>query len=310
MPNNEKKSNLEIHFFYVTLILTAMIILLATAKWTEIPKFTDYLGAAATITSLVLGLLAIIYAYISNDSLSQATGVVSEAANEAQNATTKISSLLDTVEKIGIDTALNKQQLSGVIDELKSQMCVLANTTEALDGHSKAISTILPDIPKELDRIGKRLDDFAQLNSPSRSAQVALDDQQRSAVIGLVLEEASGSGLLLLYSVWFAKSKNLRFPLRKFSTSFSSADYMLGYFIAIKSLGLIQAKPIKDRQNGYQIESCPDEFESARELFLAKAEKIKHEGIKKDWIEAIADAEKEILASRADKNQPSGKDNS
>ena len=61
----------KIHVFYILSILIAIIIILITVRWSEVPKLVDYITFALTVTSLALALLAIIYSMYSNTTLSE-----------------------------------------------------------------------------------------------------------------------------------------------------------------------------------------------------------------------------------------------
>ncbi|MDZ4057086.1 MAG: hypothetical protein U1D69_08985, partial [Polynucleobacter sp.] len=57
---------ISLHFKYCVLILGMIIIAVATDRWTARQDFTTLLSNAATMTSLVLALVAIFYSFISN----------------------------------------------------------------------------------------------------------------------------------------------------------------------------------------------------------------------------------------------------
>ena len=58
------------HFLYIVGILLAIIIILVTYKFGDNDKLIDYLKFGLTITSLFLALIAIIYSFISNSTIS------------------------------------------------------------------------------------------------------------------------------------------------------------------------------------------------------------------------------------------------
>ncbi|PJZ41701.1 hypothetical protein CH370_09690 [Leptospira kmetyi] len=73
--------NLGIHFFYVTTILLVTIILLLTYRWASDSNLVSYVSFGATITSLFLGLIAIIYSIVSNNSLNSSLGELGSTSN-------------------------------------------------------------------------------------------------------------------------------------------------------------------------------------------------------------------------------------
>lgn len=287
----QEKSTLGIHFFYVTLILIISIILLATTKWTELPKFTDYLSTAATITSLVLGLLAIIYAYISNDSLSQTTGIVSSAANEAQDATLKISSLVSTVEGLTTGTSKTNDKLAEILGELNNQLIHLDNTTNTLDKHTHLISEALPEIPKGLQKIEKRFEEFSQSVASSGSKkQEDLNDELLDKLAEVCIANASPAGALLMHSIYLAKTNDKNFDIKSF-TDFSSPDYLWGFFMALNSVNLLDYSRVGKSGFLVTIEACSEKFSEARRKFILQIEKQKNEATKTKWTKALDDVE-------------------
>lgn len=294
--NQNAKPNLGIHFFYVTFILVAIIILLATTKWTELAKFTDYLSTAATITSLVLGLLAIIYAYISNDSLSQTTGVLSESASQAQESTVKIASLLATVDSVAAGSSRTNERLAGILDDLKSQMRSLDETVSTLDSQASAITAVLPEIPKGLDAIGKRLEEFVQAppKHDNKSVTPPISEESLNALANLCVTQASPAGLLLMYACHLSYSSKIEFNVKSFSKDFSTGDYMYGFFIAIWSIDLIEFTRGKPASM-VTVTQCPPEFENAREKFVEKIDNLKSDESKNSWREILTDVENHFL---------------
>src|SRR5437773_2456443 len=72
----------KIHAFYILLILGSVIVGLVAVKWSTIPSLPELITFALTITSLVLAVLAIVYAYVSNSSSAQTTARLTDAAED------------------------------------------------------------------------------------------------------------------------------------------------------------------------------------------------------------------------------------
>jgi len=106
----------KIHAGYILLILLAIIVELVTVKWADIPQLVQYITFSLTVTSLVLAVLAIVYAFVSNDSLGRTLSAVGEASRQVHDATntlraelTKIPSSLQTMEA-KLDSALHREE--------------------------------------------------------------------------------------------------------------------------------------------------------------------------------------------------------
>jgi hypothetical protein len=171
---------LRIHFFYCTVILVLTIIAIATDRWTLQPKFTEFLGNAATMTSLVLGLVAIFYSFIANDSLSKSLGSIGSVSES-------ISSVRDQVIRQiehGAETAKAVQgsakliertsiSLESSLNSFQSSLAEISNNTQALHGS-------LGNLPGRLDEIEARI-----VNSAKRSPSdgTALVQHEASKII-------------------------------------------------------------------------------------------------------------------------------
>lgn len=70
-----------LHLGWTVAVLLAVIVVLVTVKWGSHPALADRLNFAAAVASLILAVLAIIYAYISNDSISTSAGQLRSAAD-------------------------------------------------------------------------------------------------------------------------------------------------------------------------------------------------------------------------------------
>jgi len=139
-----KKSTVGVHFFYVALILVLVIILLATRSWTDIPGFVRYLSVAATITSLVLALLAIIYAFISNSSVYQAIGHIEKASTDLN---VEIGFLKSTTQSLQDNTAMIVDSVSKVPGRLDDISSKLNNLTTDTETKMPQTSSVVKDVP-------------------------------------------------------------------------------------------------------------------------------------------------------------------
>jgi hypothetical protein len=132
---------LRIHFFYCTVILVLTIIAIATDRWTLQPRFTEFLGNAATMTSLVLGLVAIFYSFIANDSLSKSLGSIGSVSESISSVRDQ---LIRQIEH-GSETAKNVQNSAKLIEStsiglenslssFKESLAEISSSTQALHG--------------------------------------------------------------------------------------------------------------------------------------------------------------------------------
>jgi hypothetical protein len=253
MQNDNSKT--KIHFFYVCFILISVIVLLIAYKWTAQPNFTEYLSNAATSTSLVLAVLAIIYSYIQNDSLSKTTGMVSEAANETRNATLEISSLIDSVKSINKSSQEREDLITNSVSSFKHQALLLDETALKI----KEIYEVTSKIPQDF----KNLKDHFQNSRVGNINNNALISEDISNKMGTeFVNRASPAGHLLLYACYLSHINKKSFKLIDISEKIIANDYLYGFFIGIMSTGVILYNSINAVQavpgTEIIIEKCPD----------------------------------------------------
>ncbi|PJZ66073.1 hypothetical protein CH371_11205 [Leptospira wolffii] len=96
--------NLGIHFLYVTGILLCIIVFLLTYRWSADSNLVSYISFGATITSLFLGLIAIIYSIVSNISLNSSLGQLGSTSNTMTEVAKTIDQgtkqLFESIQKI------------------------------------------------------------------------------------------------------------------------------------------------------------------------------------------------------------------
>lgn len=109
----------KLHFFYVALILTLCIIGLVTARVGDAKPLVDYVTFAATLSSLILAVLAIIYSMTSNAGLGGTLAAIQDASSRLSTKVEALSQLTKTIEAIptkldaiGKDTSAMRNQLN------------------------------------------------------------------------------------------------------------------------------------------------------------------------------------------------------
>lgn len=126
-------NNQKIHFIYAIFFLILIIIFLAASLFIQNGKSAlSHLNVAATIISITLGFLAIIYAYISNNSFSQSYEKINKATVEISKASQDLS-----------DSGKNLNDISHKTNDLREK---IDQISELINGFSLKIDEITPKI--------------------------------------------------------------------------------------------------------------------------------------------------------------------
>ncbi len=200
----------RIHFLYTIGILIAIIVVLTTVKWAGIPNLLGYITFALTVSSLLLAVLAIGYAFISNNSLSQYLG-----------------------------------QFSGVAAEISKSAAEVFSTTQILDKKIEAIPLILKDVGERVERTESLLQEISRKEPSGEPPPRSLD---LDALARRFLETTSISADLFLYALLLSFQRATPFKLSDLISTVRSLDrqYSYGFLVATSAAGLIQYEFKKD----------------------------------------------------------------
>jgi hypothetical protein len=207
--SNENKtvcSTAKIHFGYIISILVTIIIVLLTVKWSDIPTLADHLNFALGITSLVLAVVAIVYAFFANNSFNVTVSKLESAATTIKDETGDLEKAVHGLEL----------QLKDIPDKLLSLEGQVSKTHALVQASSQQ-----PKPQEAVQQPNVSVEEFA------------------NSVIDRFLNVSSWNGLKVMYLCWLACQKQKEFDLKEWTTldQTISYDYAYGYIIAASSAG-------------------------------------------------------------------------
>jgi len=138
---DSKHYSLKIHFFYVVTILAGLIILLATQHWTTLTGFTEYLSVAATITSLVLGVLAIIYSFVSSNSTNNSLGSIESSASDIRTIGGELRAIVSGGQDLQGKAERRNEELHSLIGDLRIAVETVSSKTKEIAGAVETLPT-------------------------------------------------------------------------------------------------------------------------------------------------------------------------
>ncbi|MDF0501572.1 hypothetical protein POK33_12670 [Burkholderia cenocepacia] len=155
--------NHEIHYRYWIVILVFLLIVAVTVNWTTQPKFTEYIGNAATLISLVLGVVAIFYSYISNNSLSSSLGNISTASESLKGSEIEIKSVLEHSKLLASNHQENIRKLSEISDSVQTSVLTLSRAMEEVSAKTTELQSTVREVPSQLGVIAGKLEQKNQV---------------------------------------------------------------------------------------------------------------------------------------------------
>lgn len=195
----------RIHAFYILAILGGVIVTLITVRWSDIPRLAELITFALTVTSLVLAVLAIIYAYVSNFSFHETAARLSRAAH---------------------DVVTSAQEVR--------------QATSALEHHVESIPTLLTTVGEGVEKTHALLVEYSAKQTipalPTPKAPFTPEDLAKR-----FLAVASVNGLFALLGAKLAISKHRQLNLETLAAILGSpgSEYQYGFLVATAAAGLM-----------------------------------------------------------------------
>lgn len=206
----------KIHFSYIISILLVIIILLLAVKWSENDDLIKYISFASTIASLLLAVLAIVYAYLSNSTFSKNITLINEVSSDLKSNTDNLSRISEAIEK-------DIRKLPG-----------------ALEGVDKKVG----ELPKLIVELSKK-DDKKKVEVNNAS-----DTELKIGTVDDFLDASSYNGLLALYGISTAATNKIPISIDNFCEHLNiEPEYANGYVIASSSIGLFNYASSKGTWN-------------------------------------------------------------
>lgn len=229
-----KLTAIRLHFFYVVLILAGCLIVLATRNWTKLDGFTDYLSVSATLTSLVLGVVAIIYGFVSSNATNNFLGSVEASAREMKSVGSELRLTLSKGQELQTKAQDRNEELHILIGSLRT-------TVESLSTNTTNIAGAVESIPLKIDSLRSELLDKATSPSPAFVAPSSDTPLNTDQIISF-LSQSSVLGLSALRALYEATVRTRPCDLGLIFKGIyhDNYDYIHGYLIACSCLGLVE----------------------------------------------------------------------
>lgn len=231
----------RIHLCYLVGIGSLLLIELVSYILTHTGQFSDIfdqISLAATISSILLSVLAIIYAIVSGskgETLYQKTEEVSKQIGETLPKFESLDAVVTALRKIPSDIdahlASIKERMLSVEDYSRKTYQKVTSMSESPDGVANGSGSILRSQPIEGTATAK-----------TEGRDVAI------SILRAYVSNSSFWGKLLLLACCYAKETKKPFPLTDslFKEENFPAEYLYGYLIASNALGLVNSSKNED----------------------------------------------------------------
>ncbi len=297
---NHETEKLRIHFSYCITMLVMVIIAIATDRWTSQQNFTEYLTNAATLTSLVLGLVAIFYSFIANNGLAKSLGNINTVSDSVAQTKHQISEYLSLAAAATDATKASTTQMRELSSTVARDLAILGETLGQIKEQSGALQGTISTLPDRLDKLESSVLDATRTVGEKLKLQIppvapAVSPIADSAVERF-LELAPMTGNLLAVACALAHKTQKPLVMADFSTAVDDKieNYLTGFLAAMNASQLISREVDPQEPRKYTIKSVHQTLRSrARPYFMEFLDRAykNDPGNKEPWVSKLAKVE-------------------
>lgn len=248
MPDNIEciKTNMRvsnIHYRYILGILSGLLVIIATTIWTEKNDFTVYLTNIATAISLVLGLVAIFYAFISNNNLSKSIGNISNIAHSITKVENRFSEIITTSFQLNENSKLSATHIKEASGKIETNLNKLIEALDSITKKTETLQETINTIPVDLKEIRSKIEEvrISETDKISSSPPESVINHHS------FLKRTSLTGKFLLFYAYLSHKNNQNIFLEKLENIHgTSKEYFHGYIVGAASAGLVDYDEVGD----------------------------------------------------------------
>lgn len=200
----------QLHIRYILLVclLICLFVTLIVPKHVTEEAFQNF-SFAATITSIVLAVVSIVYSFYSSGGIATSIGEMKQVEQELEEEIKDIPDL--------------KKHVSETVDELRN------NILEAIHADRQASDSKTEELAKSVHDIH---DELAGLASKVAKESAKKSDDEQLGLFDYTINSFNGN--LLLYAIKLAVDKGVSFNLQKVSQILgNNLSYSRGYLVAL-----------------------------------------------------------------------------
>lgn len=248
-----KYETLMLHFKYCAFIVSMILVFMVVDRWSDRDGFTTYLNNAATMTSLLLGVVAIFYSYISNDGMSRSLGSISLVANEIKEVKTDIQRFAEQTENATDVSRTNSVLVKDASIFLSETMASLNETLAAISLQNDSLKGLVADLPSKIDQLDGKVAKALEEKTPPADQRSTFEIPQQ--MITRFLARIPLQQHLLLLACVMSAEKKLPLNLNAVAKAieWDEVKQLQGFLACMHIAELCIRKPLETKERTYEI---------------------------------------------------------
>lgn len=269
------KDSLSLHFKYFAFIAISVVILVATERWSSSKEFTTYLSNAATMTSLFLGVVAILYSFISNDGMARSLGSISTVSDEVRNVRHEIATFVGLTKDSTQAAAASNAQVRDASASISTSIVSLSETLQELSSQNENLRELLGSLPTRFDQLETKVGDVAKAigEKPQQVKQPPISATEISTqAVTAFLSRASLYQNLLTYAcvLAFESKKSLSIPDFCKAVESEAPNGYQGFLNCMNAIQLCWRKAVEGKDKTFTVNSVHPDLKTQSKTYFVK----------------------------------------
>lgn len=200
---------------YILIFLVFIIVFLLTFKLADNVTAIDYIGFSGTLISIILAVVALIYAFFQSLSFGTTNSKLEESANKIEvvtNELRKFSSIEQTTNKIMIDIQEVNRSINQAVQGIQEVSYTVGSNLEGFQRLSHTIDANINNLHNNVDET--RLEIVSRLSTPNTLVRTTMVDKEDA--IEHFLEVIHNSTLLYFKYLSIVYEKSVITSLEKY----------------------------------------------------------------------------------------------
>lgn len=261
--SKQENGNIALHFKYFALITTLAIIFMATERWSSKPDFTTYLSNAATMTSLLLGVVAIFYSFISNDGMSRNLGSINTVVNEVREVRNDIQNFSEETKRNTEIAGTNNILVKEASVELSEMMTSLTETLSAISFQNDTLKDVVSNLPNRIDQLENKFGDVAKAIAENPQQNQTSVTEIPAKVTERFLFKTTFSQHLFVIACVLANEKDKPLDITSFCNKIelNAVNSFQGFANCMNAVQLCSLELLEGKDKVYKIKSIHPELQ-------------------------------------------------
>lgn len=254
---NADAERLGLHFKYCALIAVMLVIAIATERWSSSKEFTTYLSNAATMTSLFLGVVAIFYSFVSNDSMSRSLGSITTITTEVRDVRNEIEDFANLTKQATDVSSSNTALVRDASATLTTSLTSFHETLNALSTQNETLKGLVSSLPTRIEQLETKVGDVAKAigEKPQQEVPPVTAADLSDRAVDRFLARATLNQDLLAYACVLADAKQKPLSITEFAKAveWDAPNQLIGFLSCMHAIQLCSRKVVEGQEKIYII---------------------------------------------------------